>query len=89
MYLADLLSRAARNSNIEETMAEQRVEMHVNTIIAADNMYTDGMLEELRKESSKQNNFIQALEEVGGGWAKKGKSYKGYLRRLYRERERT
>ena len=45
------------------------------------------MLKELRKESSKDNNYLQALEEVRGGWAKKGKSYKRYLRRLYTQRE--
>ena len=58
-------------------MAGQRVEMHVNTIVAADDMYEDGMLEELRKDNSQDNNYLQALEEVRGGWAKKGKSYKG------------
>ena len=73
IYLADLLSRAAREPNREETMAGQRVEMYVNTIVAADDMYEDGMLEELRKESSQDNNYLQALEEVRGGWAKKGK----------------
>ena len=66
-------------------MAGQRVKMYVNTIVAADDMYEDGMLEELRKESSKDN--LQALEEVIGGWATKGKSYKGYIRRLYTQRE--
>ena len=45
------------------------------------------MLEELRKESSKDDNYLQALEEVKGGWAKKGKSYKGYIKRLYTQRE--
>ena len=35
--------------NIEETMTGQRVEMHVNTIVVADDMYEDGMLEELKK----------------------------------------
>ena len=49
MYLADLLSRAAREPNREETMARQRVEMHVNTLVATDDMYDGGMLEELRK----------------------------------------
>ena len=36
-------------SSIEETMTGQRVEMHVNTIVVADDMYEDGMLEELKK----------------------------------------
>ena len=89
MHLADLLSRAAREPNRDEIMAGQRVEMHVNTIVAADDMYEDGMLEELRKESSNDNNYLQALEEVRGSWAKKGKSYKRYLRKLYTQRERT
>ena len=52
IYLADLLSRAAREPNRKETIARQRVEMHVNTIVAADDMYEDGMLEELRKKIS-------------------------------------
>ena len=55
MYLADLLSRAAREPNREEAMAGQRVEMHVNTIVAADDMYEDGMLEELRSQSGGQS----------------------------------
>ena len=67
MYLADLLSTAARESNREETMAGQRVEMHVKTVVAADDMHEDGMLEELRKESSQDNNYLQALEEVRRG----------------------
>ena len=66
MYMADLLLRAARETNREETMARQRVEMDVNTKVVADDMYEDGMLEELRKESSKNNNFLQVLEEVRG-----------------------
>ena len=36
-------------TSIEETMTGQRVEMHVNTIVVADDMYEDGMLEELKK----------------------------------------
>ena len=38
--------------------------------------------------SSKDNIYVQALEEVRGGWAKKGKSYKGiYKKTIYTERE--
>ena len=85
MYLADLLSRAAKEPNREETMAGQRVETHVRTIVAADDMYK----EELRRKNGKNNNYLQALEEVRGGWVEKGKSYKEYLRRLYTLRENT
>ena len=63
MYLADLLSRAAKEPNREETMAGQRVETHVSTIVAADDMYK----EELRRKNGKNNNYLQALEEVRGG----------------------
>ena len=56
MYLADLLSRPAREPNRSETMQGQRVEMHVSTIVAADDMYKKGMLEEEGKESNKYNN---------------------------------
>ena len=58
MYLVDLLSRVARELNREATMAGQRVEMYVNIIVAVDDMYEDGMLEELRKESSQDNNYL-------------------------------
>ena len=68
IYLADLLSRAAREPNREETMAGQRVEMHISTIVAADNMYNDSMLEEKRKESNKDNDHLQTLEKVRRGW---------------------
>ena len=43
MYLADLLTRTARKPNKEETMVGERAEMHVSTIVAADDMYEDGM----------------------------------------------
>ena len=82
MYLADLLSRAVRDPSREETMQGQKVEMHVKTTVAADDMCEDGMLEELRKERViKDNNYLQALEEVRRGWVKKRKSYKGYLKK--------
>ena len=58
-------------------------------LLAADDMYKHGILEGMRKKSYKYNNYLQALGEVRGGWAKKEKSYKGYLRRLYTHRERT
>ena len=44
-------------------------------------------MEKWKKDSSKDNNYLHALEEKRGGWAKKLKSYKGYLRRLYTQRE--
>ena len=45
MSLANVLSRAERELNREETMAEQRVEMHISIMIRADDdMYKDGML---------------------------------------------
>ena len=87
MYLSDLLSRAAREPNKEETMVGQRIEIYVSTIVAADDMYKAGTLEKLKKDSSKDNNYLHVLEEKRGGWAKKLKSYKGYLRRLYTQRE--
>ena len=64
MYLADLLSRATREPNREETMTRQRLDMHVNPIVVADDMYEDGILEELRKKSNRNDNYLQALEEV-------------------------
>ena len=39
------------------------------------------------KKSNEGTNYLQALDAVRGGWAKKGKSYKGYLKRLYTQRE--
>ena len=45
VYLADLLSRAVGGPNREETMQGQKVEMHVKTTVAADDMFEDGMLE--------------------------------------------
>ena len=67
-------------------MQEQRVDMYVRTIVAADDMHEDNKLKEMRKEINKDNNNLQALEKVRG-WVKKEKSYRGYLRRLYAQRE--
>ena len=49
MYLSDLLSRAAREPNKEETMVGQRIEIYVSTIVAADDMYKAGTLEKIEK----------------------------------------
>ena len=46
-YLADSISRAAREPIREETMAGRKVDIHVNTMAATDDMYKDGMLEDL------------------------------------------
>ena len=67
MYLADLLLRAAREYNKEKTMQGQRVDMHVATIVAADNIYKDSMLEKIKNKSNKNHNYLRALEEVKGG----------------------
>ena len=64
------------------------MEIQVTTIVAADDMYEDGMLKEMRKESNKNTNYLQVLEEVRRGWVKKMKTYEGYLRRLYTQREK-
>ena len=60
--------------------------MYVRTIVAADDMHEDNTLKEMRKEINKDNNNLQALEKVRG-WVKKEKSYRGYLRKLYAQRE--
>ena len=39
-------------------MAGKRVEMHVSTIVAADDMHDDGMLEEMEKQSYKDKNYL-------------------------------
>ena len=45
------------------------------------------MLKGMKKESNMDNDYLQALKGVREGWVKKGKSYKGYLRSLYTQRE--
>ena len=76
MYLVNSLSKAARQPNREKTLQRPKVEIHGKTIVASNNMFEDGMLEEIRKKSIYDKIYLQAIDEAGQKMEKLKKIFK-------------
>lgn len=87
MYLADLLSRPARDANNEEYTKASRVEHHLRVLLESEEIYDDQMLQEIREKGRTEAIYQRVLREISLGWIGKGKSYKGEIQKFYSQRD--
>ena len=87
MFLADLLSRPAGEMTKQEEERGKRVEMHVGTIIKAEEMFDDMMMEEVRKEAEEDPIYQRVKREIESGWQQQGKKYKGEMHQYWTQKE--
>ena len=76
MFMADLSSRPAGIPSREDRESAPRVEMHVYSIIQAEEMFDDLMLDEIRREDLEDRVYQQITEQVRRGRPLKRKSYR-------------
>ena len=88
MFLADALSRPAEEVTNKERAKESRVEGHIRQVIAANEEYDDGVLQEIRRQGDEDETYQRVIKEVELGWPGRGKSYAGDLRKFYTQREK-
>lgn len=88
MILADLLSRPAGVPTPKEERRAKKVEMHVGSILLADETLDDMMTEEIRKTAAADILYNQVVNEVESGWTQRGKNYKGEVQRYWTQRDR-
>ena len=88
MFLADALSRPAGGCTARDVGSCERVEKHVSVIIRTEEECDDMMLEEVREASVGDTVYRQVVEEVERGWLRKGREYKGEIRKYWTQKEK-